>query len=59
MLYRKFLRKRAKFIACFVWICDLPETGHPVVKVENLYREFLSSLTEPILADFYYDVKKN
>ena len=35
-----------------VWICDLPEIGFPVVKVENLYCQFFSCFTEPILADF-------
>ena len=52
MLYRKFLREENTIIRCFVWICDLPEIGCPVVKVESLYFQFLSFFTEPILADF-------
>ena len=39
-------------IRCFVWTCYLPEIGSPVVKVENLYFQFFSSFTEPILRDF-------
>ena len=34
------------------WICDLPEIGCPVVKVENLYCQFFTSFTELILAEF-------
>ena len=30
----------------------LPEIGVPVVKVENLYFQFFSRFTQPILADF-------
>ena len=52
MLYRKFLRKKNTIIRCFVWICDLPEIGCPVVKVENLYFQFFWCFTEPILAIF-------
>ena len=44
--------KKNTIIRCFVWIYDLPEIGCPVVKVENLYSQFFSSFTEPILADF-------
>ena len=36
MLYRKFVRKKT-IIKCFIWICDLPKIGFPVVKVENFY----------------------
>ena len=52
MLYRKFLRKKNIIIRCFVWICDLPEIGCPVMEVKNLYCQFFSYFTEPILADF-------
>ena len=52
MLYRKFLRKKNIIIRCFVWIYDLPEIGCPVMEVENLYCQFFSYFTEPILADF-------
>ena len=45
-------KKQNTILRCFVWICDLPEIGCPVVKVENLYCQFFSCFTEPILADF-------
>ena len=45
-------KKQNTIIRCFVWICDLPEIGFPVVKMENLYCQFFSCFTEPILADF-------
>ena len=45
----KILEGKNTFIRCFVWICDLPEIGWPVVKVESLYFQFFF---EPILADF-------
>ena len=48
----KILEKKNTIIRCFVWICDLPEIGCPVVKVENLYFQFFLSFTEPIWADF-------
>ena len=57
MLYWKFLRKKKTIIKCFIWICYLPEIGFPVVKVENLYFQFFSSFTEPILTDFQYVVE--
>ena len=38
----KILEKKNTIIRCFVWICDLPEIGFPVVKVENLYCQFFS-----------------
>ena len=44
--------KKKTIIKCFIWICDLPEIGSPVVKVENLYCQFFSCFTELILADF-------
>ena len=33
----KIIEETTTIIRCFVWICDLPEIGCPVVKVENLY----------------------
>ena len=48
----KILEEKNTIIRCFVWICDLPEIGCPVVKVENLYFQFCLSLTEQIWADF-------
>jgi len=53
----KILEKKATIIRCFVSICDLLEIGFPVVKVENLYCQFFSYFTEPVLADFEYVVK--
>ena len=52
MLYREFLKKKNIIIRFFVWICDFPEIGCPVMKVENRYCQFLSYFNEPILADF-------
>ena len=44
----KILEKKKTIIRCFVWICDLPEIGSPVLKVENVYCQFFSCFTEPI-----------
>ena len=46
----KILEKKNTNIRCFVWIWDLPEIAFPVVKVKNLYYQFFSCFTEPILA---------
>ena len=36
----KILEKKATIIRCFVWICDLPEIGCPVVKDEIFIANF-------------------
>ena len=49
---KKFWEKQKKHNYQCLWICDLLDIGFPVVKVKNLYWQFFSCFTEPILADF-------
>ena len=49
---KKFWEKQKTHNYQCVWICDLLDIGFPVVKVKNLYWQFFSCFTEPILADF-------